>query len=39
MAPPVDVDLVAVELQVADELLGDDGEGLVDLEQVRCRRG
>ena len=30
----VDVDLVAVELEVADELLGDDGEGLVDLEQV-----
>ena len=30
----VDVDLLAVELEVADELLGHDREGLVDLEQV-----
>jgi hypothetical protein len=30
----VDVDLVAVELQVADELLGHHREGLVDLPQV-----
>src|SRR3954463_8193266 len=30
----VDVDLVTVELEVANEFLGDDGEGLVDLEQV-----
>ena len=30
----IDVDLVAVELEVADEFLRDDREGLVDLEQV-----
>ncbi len=30
----IDVDLVAVELEVADEFLGDDRKGLVDLEQV-----
>ena len=30
----VDVDLVAVEVEVAHELLGHDGEGLVDLEEV-----
>ena len=32
--PAVDVDLVAVELEVAHELLGDHREGLVDLEEV-----
>src|SRR5690606_37248998 len=31
---PVHVDLLAIEAQVADELLGHDGEGLVDLEEV-----
>src|SRR6266511_5235785 len=30
---PVDVHLVAVEVEVAHELLGDDGESLVDLDQ------
>ena len=30
----VDVDLVAVDVEVADELLDDDGERLVDLEDV-----
>ena len=34
MAPAVDVDLLAVDVQVADELLDDDGERLVDLEEV-----
>src|ERR1700722_17090803 len=30
----VDVDLLAVDVEIADELLRHDGEGLVDLEQV-----
>ncbi len=32
--PAVHVHLLAVELQIADEFLGDDGESLVDLPQV-----
>ena len=34
MAPPLTLILLAVDVEVADELLRDDGEGLVDLEQV-----
>jgi len=30
----IDVDLLAVELEVADELFGDDRKRLVDLEQI-----
>ncbi len=30
----IDIDLVAVELEVADEILSDDRERLVDLEQI-----
>ena len=32
--PAVDVDLAAIEFQVADEFFGDDGERLVDFPQV-----
>src|SRR5207253_1804742 len=37
--PAVDVDLVAVEAEAADELLRDDGERFVYLEQVDVREG
>src|SRR5882672_6405026 len=30
----IDVDLVAVELEIPDELFGDNRKGLVDLEQI-----
>src|SRR4051794_35576892 len=35
----IDVDLVAVEFEVADEFFRDHGEGLVDLEQVDVIHG
>ena len=34
MAPPFTLTLLRSSFEVADELLGHDGEGLVDLEQV-----
>jgi hypothetical protein len=30
----IDVDLIAVELEIPDEFFGDDSESLVDLEQI-----